>query len=784
VTPVDGAGLPLHQIPSAVQWADSELLERSQSLGLSDFMARNFASVSVNAAQNNPLQPDLQFRGFTASPLLGLSQGLAVYQNGARINEPLGDSVSWDLLPESAVSLMTLTGGANPVFGLNALGGALVIDTKDGFDLDGQRFRAYTGSHDRVVTILESGGNDGRFGYYASVHYFEEDGWRDESDSAALTLLGALSWRGAGSSLDLRYQYGDSERRGNGASPVGLLEIDRDAVFTAPDITENRLNMVSLEGKTELADELELSGNLFWRQNRTRSFNGDVSEFEVCEFPGGQQALLEIDGDEIERALGLDIDDICSGGVAGVANPGELDDLLEATATGAGLDPEDFEFEDLTGSVSGSGILEDEAINNISDRIQDSYGANFQLTFLQALAGRENQLALGVSFFQGDSDFESRGELSRLDPLSRTTTGLGVGSFVGELATDVRTTTRSWGLFFSDNLELAEGLWLNLGGRYNGTKVEISDQSRERPELNGDHDFGRFNPSVGLSWQAREELNIFASYAESSRAPTPIELSCNEAIASAFELRTGEDRYECRLPNAFLADPPLDQVVAKSSELGFRGAWGSVQYHLGLFHTISTDDILFQTTGRATGLFANVDETRRMGVETMFRGDWLGLDWSFSYSYVRATFEDGFLALSPNHPFADDDGRIQVSRGDRIPGIPEHQLKFGMDYQILDGPVVGAELLYYSDQTLRGDESNQLDTLDPYTLVNLRASWKFGPHVEFFARVDNVFDVAYESFGLLGESPSEVLPGLPDGRPIFLGPGAPRGAWIGVQLRR
>lgn len=784
VTPVDGSGLPLVQIPRHVQSVDSAQLKSSQSLDLSAFMEGNFASVSTNAAQNNPLQPDLQFRGFTASPLLGLSQGLAVYQNGVRINEPLGDTVSWDLLPIASVSRMTLTGGATPVFGLNALGGALIVDTKDGFDLDGQRVRVYSGSRDRLVGTIESGGNNGTFGYYFNFHYFDEEGWRDESDSDARNFTGALSWRGTRSSVDLHYQHGDSELRGNGATPIGLLSRDRDAIFTAPDITENRLNMLSLEGTTRFSDELQLSGNLFWRQNRTRAFNGDASEFEECEFAGGQESLLEIEGDEIEDELGLDLDGICSGGDPSITSADGLAGLVESTAMGLGLDPEEFEFEDLTDELSGSGILEDEAINNISDRVQDSFGANVQLTFLRDVVGRENNLALGLSFFQGDSDFRSRTELSELNPLTRSTEGLGVGTFAEDFETHVDTTTRSWGFFFSDSLELAEGLWLNLAGRYEDTAVEIADQSRERPELNGSHDFGRFNPSAGLSWQAREELNVFASYAESSRAPTPIELSCNEDIAAAFEVRTGEDDFECRLPNAFLADPPLEQVVAKSSELGVRGSWGSVDYHLGFFHTLNADDILFQTTGRATGLFANVDETRRMGVETQLRGDWRALDWYVAYSYIQASFEDGFLALSPNHPFADGDGLIQVSRGDRIPGIPEHQLKVGADYQVLEGPMIGAELIHNSDQPLRGDESNQLTELDSYTVVNLRASWSLGPNLEFFARVDNVFDADYENFGLLGESPAEVLPGLADARPLFLGPGASRGAWVGVELRR
>ena len=98
-----GAGVDPDLVPANVQRATAEQLQRSQALDLTDFLNRQFSSVSINHAQNNPLQPDFNFRGFTASPLLGLPQGIAVYQNGVRINEPFGDTINWDLVPLSAI---------------------------------------------------------------------------------------------------------------------------------------------------------------------------------------------------------------------------------------------------------------------------------------------------------------------------------------------------------------------------------------------------------------------------------------------------------------------------------------------------------------------------------------------------------------------------------------------------------------------------------------------------------------------------------------------------------
>ena len=166
-----------------------------------------------------------------------------MYQNGVRVNEPLGDAVNWDLLPESAVHAIQLVGGSNPLFGLNALGGALSIEMKNGFNFTGHQAEVHGGNWNRLATTVESGGNDGRLGYYVNATYFEEDGWRERSPSDALNVYGSASLRDAGTSLDLAVHYGDSRLTGNGASPVGLLTLDRDAIFTAPDITENDMLM-------------------------------------------------------------------------------------------------------------------------------------------------------------------------------------------------------------------------------------------------------------------------------------------------------------------------------------------------------------------------------------------------------------------------------------------------------------------------------------------------------------------------------------------------------------
>ena len=174
VTSYRSAVIDRDRVPYFVQSAAVEQIEAAQSLDLTDFLNRSFSSVSINHAQNNPLQPDFNFRGFTASPLLGLPQGLAVYQNGMRMNEPFGDTVSWDLVPLTAVQGVQLLAGSNPVFGLNSLGGALSMQMKDGFTFDRTAAEGYGGSFSRRGATIQHGGNSGQWGYYGNIDYFEE----------------------------------------------------------------------------------------------------------------------------------------------------------------------------------------------------------------------------------------------------------------------------------------------------------------------------------------------------------------------------------------------------------------------------------------------------------------------------------------------------------------------------------------------------------------------------------------------------------------------------------
>ena len=219
-----GADIASDQIAANVQRVTAEAIASQHALDLTQFMQRNLGSVLINEAQNNPLQPDLQYRGFVGSPLLGLPQGIAVYQDGVRLNEPFGDTVSWALLPDSAIDSMVIMPGSNPLFGLNALGGAISIRTKDGFAHPDTEAEILGGSFGRLGLSASTGGAGEDFGYFATAEYLEEDGWRDFSPTEAIQLFGKLTWQMPATRIDLGLGLADTELIGNGPAPTKLSQ--------------------------------------------------------------------------------------------------------------------------------------------------------------------------------------------------------------------------------------------------------------------------------------------------------------------------------------------------------------------------------------------------------------------------------------------------------------------------------------------------------------------------------------------------------------------------------
>ncbi|HEY3300143.1 MAG TPA: TonB-dependent receptor [Methylophilaceae bacterium] len=719
-TPLPSIGLPLEQIPSNVQTVKGQDIQRQQSLGLADYMSDNLNGVNVNDTQNNPFQPDVNYHGFAASPLLGTPQGLSVYQDGVRVNEPFGDVVNWDLIPKNAIAGITLMPGSNPVFGLNTLGGALSVQTKSGLDSPGFRAQAYAGSWGRRAIEAEAGGklNNGAH-WFVAGNGFKEDGWRDASPSDVRQLFGKFGWVGEKADFEVSYTGADNDLTGNGYQPEELLNsLGRSSIYTKPDQTKNRFNMLNAKGGYWLSDDTYLSSNIYYRNNRTKTLNGDLND-----------------------------------GYDPSANPA--------------TDPNDL----LAG------------VNNRTSTRQDAFGGSLQASFKGNLANHANQLTTGATYDHGNIKFNQTQEFG---DLSADRGVIGNGTINDTV--NLRGKTTTYGIFATDTLSVTDALSLTASGRYNHTRVKNDDLilPSGTGSLSGEQTFQRLNPAIGLAYSVSNSLNFYGGYNEGSRAPSSVEIACSDPDSP------------CQLPNSMAGDPPtLKQVVAKTWEAGVRGKLSQeVTWSAGVYRATNENDIQFiaSSTTSGVGYFKNVGETLRQGLDLGLQAKLSNMRWSVGYSYIDATYQTPFEIANSVNSASFNNGTtdvIQVSKGNYLAGIPKHQFKVRGEYDVLPNWTVGANVVAYSSQFLRGNENNQDadGKASGYTLLNLDTRYTIGRSGwQLFAKVNNVFDTDYVSGGILGRNAFSLAGAQFDAgnasddwsKAKFVAPGAPRAGWIGV----
>ena len=718
LAPLDHVGESPDRVPWTVHRVAPEALDMSAVSGVGALLEAELPGVSLTPAQGSALQADVLYRGFGASPLLGANQGLSVYEDGVRVNEVFGDVVAWDLVPTFAAERVELMPGANPMFGLNTLGGAIALNTRSGFDSERLNLTFEAGSFGRRAGEVGAGGVFGsadNVGWFVGARAFEEDGWRDFSPSSLQQGLAKFSQRGEGGHMELTLGVGDNELIGNGVTPIELLELDRSEVFTHPDRTRNELFFPRLRIGRLFGSDLELEMQVYLRGNDVDTYNADAFE-----------------GDDDDDGNGYDE---------------------------GGVDHDDDDHGD-------DGLDVFDAANNQSRTEQEGWGGSIQLSGLT----KSGRWLAGASWDGGRADFGLGTELASLTE-TRTTIGSGMplpGSEVG-----LRAETGHYGLWALRHWTTAgDRLTWTLQARYNDSRIELNDQLGTA--LDGDHGFSRLVPSAGFVWEARAEgrssMLLFGNVSQSSRVPTPVELTC------------ADPDDPCRLPNAFVADPPLDQVVTTSAELGLRGNSGAVRWSAALFHSESADDIIFVSSGAGTsaGYFTNVDATRRQGLELWMRGSHGRLNWDASYTLLDATFQDRLTLSSPPHPNALD-GEIEVEPGDFLPGVPRRQFRAGVDLAVGDRTVIGARLVGDSTRYLRGDEANLLEPVGSAWRGDLWSHIELTPSLDLDLEVSNVTNREYATFGALGE-PDEVL-GDDFEDPRFLSPAEPRAFRASLRFR-
>ena len=834
VTPLSGAGTPIDRVPYNVQVTASGEFESETRGTVYDFFDTAFAGASAADVQNNPYQKNFTYRGFVAGPLLGESVGIAAFLDGVRINDPFGDVVQADLFPEMAIERLEL-GNSDPAFGFNALGGALVLRTYDGTSFQGAEAAQSFGSFGRLRTTLRTGSEQGPWSAFAAFQRDREDGWRDASPSRLNRFFADVGHEGETAGMHISLSLADTDLIGNGLTPVELYEVDNTANFTTPDRTQNRNLLIAARGDIAVGDSIVIEGNVYFRRLRRHTLNGDEVDAETCDDSGEyvcREGDEDDDDDDDDEAAGDDDDDNGNGHAARDDDDDDGNGNGNAAENGDGdHDDEDEEDEtelvivDTAGNPLASFMPESGAYGalNTSATLTTAFGAGLQASIDRPLGGMDNLFVIGGGVDIGRTRFRSESEVGELlnsrgvvgRPSPRHVGGIlkfpdlddddelfcdedGTGAAVvidgkgycEDDAAPVRLVAENRYLraFVSDTLYATDDLTLTGSVAANYATVKLTDESlflgTPSDALDGDHDFFSMNPAVGVAWAIpglESPVTLYGGFRQGSRAPSPAELSC------------ADPDDPCNLPNAFVADPPLEQVISRTFEAGLRGSLDglALDWSASAFRATNSDDIVFISagTGLSSGYFDNVGDTRRQGFELSLDGEAGWFDWFVNYAYLEATFQTNFRVFAENHPMAVDD-EIPVETGDRIPGIPAHSLGAGFGIGPVDGMRIAPSLIYRSGVYLRGDEGNLAPRTEAYTVANLDASYRVDDWLELFARVENLFDRRYETFGVFGESGCEVpireLP-CPGGRggitnPRFISPGQPRAAMAGVRI--
>ncbi len=469
-SPLPGIGIEKYKLPYEVQSVDSQTIQKSGSRTLSEYMNENLTGVNVNDIQGSPYQSDVTYRGMRASSTLGASQGLSVYMDGVRINQPFGDVVNWDMFPEAAIDTVTLVPGSNPMYGLNTLGGALAFTTKSGLTTQGNELTTSYGSHRRLKLDITHGGksSDGWHRFLA-ISAFDEDGWRDHSSGSLQNLFVKIGRTKEDTNWDVTYMFGNSKLRGNGLTPstnygelddpsftstsTGLYEADRASVYSWPDQTINKAHVLSFNLQHVLDANTELASTAYVKYGTQNRLGGDV-EWGAT-----------------------------SNEAEGVINRNSSKQTTVGVATN---------------------------LTKILDSHQITTGASLERS--------------KIRYHASQTDFETAGcDVSSDREVSIT----GCGS--EQFTAGVKGTTTAFGTYLADTYQLTEKTYVTVAGRFNQTTVANTLTSYTSGVDDGSESesftYRKFNPSLGMTHQFGQ-LTLFGNWAQSNRAPTVMELGC------------------------------------------------------------------------------------------------------------------------------------------------------------------------------------------------------------------------------------------------------------------
>lgn len=708
---------------------DRKAIDASGRPDLGRALEREIPGLTLGEANGNPWQATIGWRGFSASALQGAEQGLAVYLDGIRFNQPFGDVVLLDLVPE-AVLVNAQVNDANPVLGRNALAGTLLLQTGDGANLGGMSAQADVDTEGMVGGAVSYGAGNAQSNVLFAFEARSDKGWRVASPSRLYRGFAKGIYKGEGWGVELSALGASTHLTGNGVSPVELLDAKYDAVFTRPDEAHTRFLRLVAAPYIETGDTGRIELRAHWQHLNRRSANGDLADFGPCDADPGLLCVGEEDEGFEDRLL--------SGGQFVAADP----DADEA------------------------------AVFNRGQERTHAFGATLQWLDEQETDIGLRRIAVGGAWEHARTRFRATTELGELeDDRSVEALGLLLESEEGAIQpVDVISKVDDLAVFASVELPLVRNLSVEAGARWSHNRVRMDDQLGTA--LDGDHTFDRFNPSVEFDYDLTEGIQAVAGFSLTSRNPTPAELSCADPDAP------------CTLANFFIADPPLKQVKARNWHTGISGAGQALSWRLNAWRTDTDDDIrMIASEVRGRAYFANLGKTRRQGIEASLGWQYDGWRATAVYGFTDARFRTDFTMSSPSNPAADDEGAVEVERGDQLPSVPRHAVNLRLGREARNWSA-GVTMRARSGQYLAGDDGNDNARTPAYAVFDLDGALNLAPGIRLVAQVRNLLNKRYATFGTFSEVDDIELaeaPGAED--PRAYAPGAPRRLTVSIRAQ-